>query len=247
MATTRVTIRTEDAALAYLASINVALPGSTVERDGVTYVVEPCPCGRCGGSGNGGWYPDGGICYECRGANTMNRTRSTRLIVWARNERKRDLARSKKIAKVEAHAEALLDGQRRWCAENTSYGAVTFAERDDLRDAEREAARAAAAETATHLDAPVKARIELDLTLSASFSFEGYYGTTMVYKWTAPCGATLVWKTSATSTSHWVKDSDGFERPPNKGETVHAKLTVKEHGEYRELAPRAFYDRLGDR
>lgn len=257
--TERVTIRTEADARAYLANCGYGSRGDSgvkdiksldgvsrgiehfyvaalrlVERDGVTYVVESAACTRCGGRGYGGWYPDGGVCYECRGANTSARTKSTSLVSWARTARRKEMSdkrRERKLrAKEEADEKALLDGQRRWCAENTPYGAVTFAERDALRDAEREAEKA----TATYLDVPVKKRVTMELTLDAVFSWEGHYGTTMLYKWKAPCGATVVWKTSAGSSSHWVKDADVGERPPRKGETVTAKFTVKEHSEYRD-------------
>jgi hypothetical protein len=229
----RVVMKTEADARTYLASRGVE-PGTTVERNGVTYVVEPACCGRCGGGGYGPWYPDSGICYDCRGANTRDRTKSTKLVVWARAERRREMAAARKAAKreaweaeVEARREA---GERRWCNENTPYGPVTFEERDALREAERKAAT----EKATHLDVPLKKRVKMELTLKAVFSYDTHYGTTMVYKWTAPCGATVVWKTDSGSSSHWVTDKEtGFERRPEVGETVRAKFTVKEHGEYR--------------
>ena len=233
--TERVTIKTETDARAYLDSRGFVAPYAlrTVEREGVTYVVESASCRRCGGRGHGPWYPDGGICYECRGANTSARTKSTPLVNWARAKRTAEMAgkrREHKAAAREAANEAAREaGERRWCDANTPYGPVTFTERDVLRDAEREAAKA----TATYLDVPVKKRVTMELTLDATFSWEGTYGTTILYKWKAPCGASVVWKTNAGTSSHWVEDADGCQRPPRKGETVTAKFTVKEHSEYR--------------
>lgn len=230
--TKRITIKTEAAAIAYLTDSETRIP-RTIERDGTTYVVESAACGRCGGSGNGGWYPDGGICYECNGVDTSGRTKSTALIPWARAKRAAEMAtrrRDRKYAAKKAADEvSLLEGQRRWCAANTAYGAVTFEERDALRNAERNAKKA----EATYLDVPVKKRVTMNLTLVDTFSWDGHFGTTILYKWIAPCGASVVWRTSDTSSSHWIDGPDGFERPPNKGETITAKFTVKDHSEYR--------------
>jgi uncharacterized membrane protein len=72
---------TDDAsALAYLAD-NDAMPAAKLDAGRFTF---PDACGRCGGKGKGGWYPDGGTCYECEGRDTSKRTRTEPVLSYAR-------------------------------------------------------------------------------------------------------------------------------------------------------------------
>lgn len=99
-------IRTDDDARAYLTATG---------REGIlSYLVETetgpalrfsARCGRCGGSGRGPWIQDGGVCYECRGADTRNRTRTVSLKAYAQGERRRDTAAAKRQADRQAAAE----------------------------------------------------------------------------------------------------------------------------------------------
>lgn len=84
--TTGRAIRTQADALAYieasgLQSLFEAWRHECPRRGLVVRI--PNPCQRCGGSGNGGWFQDGGICYECRGADTRKRAKVLTVKAWA--------------------------------------------------------------------------------------------------------------------------------------------------------------------
>lgn len=109
------TIRIKDtaSALAYLASVEVALP-APVDADGNIKVRRYC--GRCGGTGQ---YPSAlhqGICLECGGQpHRMSWVETTSAVAFARkqktriaDERRKQAKRDAKIAAEQAEAEAKL-------------------------------------------------------------------------------------------------------------------------------------------
>lgn len=223
--TTRITIRTEADARAYLAPQALRIEGA--------HVVEDASCGRCGGSGYGGWYPDGGRCYDCGGANTKGRVRRIGLVAYARAARRREMARARAVAKAaerrEAAVEATEAGQRRWNEAN-GYGAVTFAERDRARAEAAEAVKAAAVAergASTHVGTVGK-RLELRGTVEAVRTFEregwGYgAGIETVYVYTIRVGADAL-------------VTFGRNLDLAEGADITFRGTVKDHGEYKDEA-----------
>jgi len=181
-------IRTDDDALAFLTSIE----RQDMVVDGKVRV--PNPCGRCGGSGNGGWYPDGGICYDCNGVNTKNRATTYGVKAYAQKIKRQLNAAEKRAADFRAqdaaNMEAKIAGQRRWC-ESQGHGPITFAE----LDAKRAAEKAANAGLSNHVGT-VKKREDFALTLVAIASWDGNFGTTYCHIFVDADGNKLVWKTS---------------------------------------------------
>jgi hypothetical protein len=222
--TTRIIIRTTEQARAYLADRGV-LDRLTLEGD---RVVESAACTRCGGSGNGGWFQDGGICYDCRGADTRHRVRKTSLVAYARTERRRETAAARKAAaRAERHG-ARLERQRDW-SEAQGHGRLTFDELDEKREQERKA-RAAASE---HIG-EVGKRIELTVRYERTHSWDGLYGPTQLVRFDHE-GSALVWKTSGWLPGVDVAHVDGWEaqRPMPEGAVLRIRATVKKHDEYR--------------
>lgn len=100
-------IRNDEDARAYLAENHPSALERIQEHKTLGLViVTPAPCGRCGGSGHGHWYQDGGICYECRGHDTRNRKRTSTLKSYAQAAKRRDTAAEKKVSARRAEREA---------------------------------------------------------------------------------------------------------------------------------------------
>ena len=228
--TTRVIIRTEDDARAYLASRGL-LDSLTIENG---KVVESAACWKCGGGGYGYWIPDGGRCYSCGGANTRDRVKRTSLVTYARNTRRRQRAAERRAELAKARREEkearMLEGQRNWCAAN-GYGRITFAE----RDAQREAERLAGLATKVHVGTVGK-RMELTLTLDRTHSFErrAYSGygmeTVWIHLFSDEAGNRIVWKSTSCLR---VEDAEGNGQACPDAAVVKVRATVKAHDEYR--------------
>jgi len=217
-------ITTEALAAAWLKGAGFYDGLRIVERAGASYVVISATCGRCGGGGYGGWYPDGGICYDCRGRNTKNQVRHVGLKAYAQKAKARANAAAKneanRVAKNAAAHERMIDGQRNWCEAN-GHGRVTFEERDAARAVEREAKKATMGWVGE-----VKKRQDFTATIVAIPTWAGYTynSTTYCHIMVDEDGNKLVWKTA----------DNGFYTDNNKaevGDTVRFKATVKEHGE----------------
>lgn len=132
-------ITTNDIARDYLAQFgNENVKGDHVELSGA--------CHRCGGRGRGPWRQDGGICYECGGANTKDLIRKVPVKVHAQKLKQRLKRQAKAEQKRETRELAALEGQRDWCEKNTEFGRVTFIEKDKLQREKREAEKAKAAD-----------------------------------------------------------------------------------------------------
>lgn len=206
-------IRTEADAVAWLKSADLYDGLKIVERKDKSYVIKSAACGRCGGRGYGGWYPDGGICYDCNGANTVNSVRAIHIKVYSQKAKARARAQALSAERArEAAVESkkrMLDGQRNWCEAN-GHGRVTFEERD--------AAIKAAKPTSGHVG-EVGKRAEYTATIKAIPSWDGHYGVTYCHIMTDADGNIIIWKTAS-----------GFDNA-GKGDTVRFKATVKEHTE----------------
>lgn len=224
MATAAKAIRTQADAVAWLAENGDYGHLSIKTKDEVSYVVTSAACGRCGGGGYGGWYPDGGICYDCRGANTRGRTRTVSIKKFAQKEKARvsaiERGREKVAAENEARHERMIEGQRTWCDKN-GYGRITFEERDAARTVERDAKKAARGWVGE-----VKVREDFTATIKAipTWAGYGYNTTTFCHIMEDAGGNIIVWKTT----------DNGFDCEggwAEVGDTVTFKATVKEHGE----------------
>lgn len=227
MSNTVKTIRTEAHARTWLADNGIELPADTYERDGVTYIRESASCTRCGGSGWGPWFQDGGRCYGCGGADTRNRTVSVSVKRYAQRlkaaYRKAEKAEAEAAARAELREERLLEGQRDWCERN-GYGRITFEERDAQREAERQARAATAGHVGT-----VGERREFTAVIKAIPSWDGYrlHSTTYCHIMEDADGNTLVWKT----TDNGFRTGEHQPIFAEVGDTVTFVATVKEHGE----------------
>jgi len=79
-------IRSEDTARQFLADHNIQIDHLI---DDAGRVVIPNACHRCGGSGYGPWYQDGGRCYECHGADTSRRVIRYTVKQYAQQQKRR--------------------------------------------------------------------------------------------------------------------------------------------------------------
>lgn len=157
------------------------------------------PCHRCGGSGNVGIYwVEGGVCFECEGANTSKRVSRVCIKAHARAMRVSWKKHSVKAAKRAADVEKMLAGQRKWCSEN-GYGAITFDERAVIKAAEAEKNRPALVADAKVLAAKYLDKvIEAQGTVEKLVQGEGDYGTWYLVKLTLDgIEAPVSWLTSA--------------------------------------------------
>lgn len=222
----RVVIRTNEDARRYLQETNCYVAIKETKQGPV--VVESAACNRCGGLGRGPWFPDGGICYQCRGANTTQRTKSTPLVKFARKERDRnrriERAREEQRKRNQEAHDRMIEGQRNWC-EKHGYGRITFAERDVIKEEERKRK----AEKKGYVG-EVKERRDFTVTLNATFDFDTKFGSMTIYKFEDENENTVVWKTSAAI---FIESEDG-SRSIRKGDVVTIRATVKEHSTFRD-------------
>jgi len=92
-------IRSDDDARAYLEATD-RLDSLAIDESG--RVVESARCLRCGGTGYGPWFQDGGMCYECYGANTLNSKRRTGVKRYAQAAKRRDRAQARRVEQAAA-------------------------------------------------------------------------------------------------------------------------------------------------
>lgn len=237
----KIIIRTESDAEVWLREQGLFEGLNIVERKGVRCVVTPNPCGRCGGSGRGPWFPDGGICYGCRGADTRERTITRSLKKYAQLEKSAYVRREKKAEEARLRAEAaherMLEGQRNWC-EAHGFGRITFEERDALREQERQAKAA----TKTYVGTIGKREV-FTATVKALPTWDSQWGTTICHIMEDADGNTLVWKSGSTFRVQREGEEAGVRRAVDVGDTVTFKATVKEHsarrGECQTIVTRA--------
>jgi ribosomal protein L9 len=102
--TKRKPIRTDEQGLAYLEEMHPDALAAYLTGTGE--IVVPTPCYRCGGSGYGPWYVDGGICFKCHGADTRNSKTTYSPKAYAQKLKRGDTARAKKVAERKAIADA---------------------------------------------------------------------------------------------------------------------------------------------
>ncbi len=236
-------IRTEADAVEFLKSIE-RFDSLNITADNKVRIAQPC--GRCGGSGNGGWFQDGGVCYECGGVDTRNRHVTYTIKAYAQKT-KRKLNAAEKAAKayreraIEIEAKKI-EGQRNWC-ESQGHGRITFVELDEKRKAAREATKGLSNHVGT-----VKERADFELTLLGSPSWEGSFGLTFCHLFMDADGNKLIWKTGNSlgmdTFVNYADESDDLIEVPEgtegswpqwlrveKGQKIVLKATIKEHGE----------------
>ena len=127
-------ITNDEIALQFIADY---APQTKIEEKGVWVSARCC---RCGGSGHGPWIQDGGICYACRGANTMNAGMFLSVRKFAQRVKQEQRRIQTRKEQAQYRKERKIDGQRDWCERN-GHGRITFAELDAKRKAERAAER----------------------------------------------------------------------------------------------------------
>jgi len=210
--TTAVRITNDKIATEYLAehaSWAVVTDGK-VEQSGA--------CERCGGSGRGPWFQDGGICYRCLGKNTKGIVNRIPVKAFAQKIQRQLKSQEKARQKRLAQKENQLEGQRDW-SERNGHGRLTFAELDQKRAEEREAKKG----ISQHVG-DVKSRQTFELTLTFAKSFDGFYGMTWIHRFEDQDGNVFVWKT---------KDLIGnSKRCFENGESMEVTATVKKHSDY---------------
>ena len=171
-------ITNDEIALQFIADY---APQTKIEESGVWVSSRCC---RCGGSGHGPWIQDGGICYACRGANTVNAGAflSVRKFTQRVKQEQRQIQRRREQAQYKE--ERKIDGQRDWCERN-GHGRITFAELDAKRKAERAAERLVAEDCPT-------GRVKITGTVLKTEVRDGIYGTQYKMTVKTDCGY-IVW------------------------------------------------------
>ena len=215
-------IRTQEDALEYLREsgrlVGNLLNDTPLEKadDGTLTVTFSAACRRCGGSG---WivaygYVEGGICFDCRGANSMSRSITVTVKRMGQTAKARDRREKKTAEDREAAQAQRLETQRDW-NETHGNGRITFEESNAIRDAKRTAENA----KCVHVGTVGKREVFERLTIVACPSWEGNYGTQYAIIMKDAAGNLLVWITGSP-------DPDTL-----KGNIVTVKATVKEHGD----------------
>lgn len=182
-------------------------------------VVRPNPCWRCGGSGWGPWYVDGGRCFECHGHSTKNRVIHESVKHYAQRMKRNDRAAVKAEIDRKKRVEERIEFQRNWCEEH-GHGRITFDELNERRRIEREEAK----KHHVHVGTVKQREVFENLKVTFSKSFFSQFGEMYIIGFRDKDENALVWKTS---------------NPPaeiDKGAVVTVKATVKEHTWYNEEA-----------
>lgn len=215
--TKRTIIRTTEQAEAFLTERGVTLNG-----DGTCTVRLP-GCGRCGGSGWGGWSPNGGACYECnpmaapRGSRPPRKVRRD-VIAQARAMRDKE-TRERRVARERAEREAAYEARK---AERQAKWAAEKAERAAKFEAE--------CGNSKHV-AKIGERVEVTATVRSvreftyiSWGYNGCECTGQVVNFVTTDGDVVVWF------------NKGAKFESTEGGTVKVRGTVKKHGEYQGVA-----------
>ncbi len=208
--------------------------------------AEPCP--RCGGQGrSNAWFPDGGICYECRGMRTIQRThrvytaeRLAKLVAAdERKEQKKKDAAEK--ARQEKRKEFIAWGKSRGVliggiltegdkAPHGFFGSLSdkirswgiLSERQ-LGVAERiiaENKKNTAMDDASEHVGDIKERIDFEGIILGVYGAEGYYGHTDIVRIRDLQGNVFTW---------FASDYTRLDRD----QRVSVRGTVKKHDEYK--------------
>lgn len=228
-------------ALSYEENIRVRV-GARRESGFLTR-AENCP--RCGGAGGSThWHPDGGICYQCQGKRTIQRTHrvfiGTKLFAL-------NVAATKKAAKKAEAAQRKMDARRiafdEWAephkillgeiaaATGNSFLtdlAAKLVDHRQLTDRQLEAA-ATSIERQEQRDADgkaseyvgeIKERIEFEAEVTGVYGTEGHYGHTDIVKFKDGDRNMFTWFASGYT---------DLER----GDRITIKGTVKKHDDFK--------------
>ncbi len=207
--------------------------------------AENCP--RCGGAGGSPhWHPDGGVCYECRGNRTVQRTHR---VFIATKLFELNTAADKKAAKKAEAAQRKMDTQRtdfdKWAEPHkillgeiaaatgnsflTDLAAKVVAYRI-LTDRQLEAAATSiqrkkerdAEGAASEYVGEIKERIEFEAEVIGVYGTEGHYGHTDIVKFKDADRNMFTW---------FASDYTNLER----GDRISIKGTVKKHDNFRDV------------
>ncbi len=204
-------------------------------------------CARCGGAGGSPhWHPDGGICYECRGNRTVQRT--YRVFVEDKLAKLVEAADKKAAKKAEA-AQRKMDAHRAvfdaWAERHTILlGEIAEAKGNSfladlaskvvayrpLTDRQLEAAATSIQRKkerdeegrASEYVGEIKERLEFEAEVTGVYGTEGFYGHTDIVKFKDADRNLFTW---------FASDYTDLER----GDRISIKGTIKKHDEFRDI------------
>lgn len=215
---TKIIIRDEASALEFMKSTGRDWVEARLSKCG-KYVKEEKVCSRCGGTGIYSQYH--GECWGCKVSTPMggtaNRPRWTEwkaLVAYARSFKAADTRDRNAAKKAAEKQQKLLDGQRDWCEKN-GLGRITFAERDDMQKAEKEAARDAKAAKTEWLGEEGD-KVQATGTVVLVKAVENHFGTSLLVILETEDGN----KVKCFTTARWADDV-------SKGDALAIKGTVK--------------------
>jgi hypothetical protein len=211
------------------------------------YLTRAENCPRCGGAGGSThWRPDGGVCYQCRGACKITRTH--RVFSEAKLAKLNEAAATKAAKKAEA-AQRKLAAERvefdKWAAPHAKLLAdikaatgnsfltdlaTKLVDHRQLTERQLEAAATAverqkqreAEGKASEYVGEIKERIEFEAEVTGVYGTEGYYGHTDIVKFKDAANNQFTW---------FASDYTDLER----GDRISIKGTVKKHETYRDV------------
>lgn len=222
--------------------------GNVQARNRSYYVVQPHPCGRCGGQGGAEqWKFTGFTCYECNGSGFLGRTRDvtvytaealakleTRAVAKARAhaaaEKARDAAFEAAYAELLAKVNQLNDVSgfiNDVIQKGYKYGTLSDAQVAAVTKAvDRELEKQNAPKVESGWVGTVGDRATFNVTVLFVTFYEGTFGKVYIHGMKDDAGNVIIHKGSALL----VDIIDGYPRQIRKGEHVSFSATVKEHG-----------------
>lgn len=218
-------------------------------KSGVSgYISQRGPCSRCGGAGGSPhWFPEGGVCFRCRGHNSQSFETHSDRVFTAERLAVLVAASDKKEAKRKVLAEAAATKQHlefvQWARDHKKViGGIIEATGNTFLDSLRLQLAAnkilsdkqvsAAVKTLHRAEArkvegaasefvgEVKQRFEFDAEVIGVYGTEGYYGHTDIVKFKDTDGNLFTWFASG------YQDLEHGDRMTIKG-------TVKTHDTYK--------------
>ncbi len=208
------------------------------------------PCSRCGGAGGSPhWYPDGGVCYRCRGRNSQSFEVYTPRVFTAEKLAKLVATAEKKAAIKAAEAQRKIDAAIAyfvvWSKPHKKLlGDIAAATGNSflsdladkvsksmiLTDRQLEAAATAIRRIeerkiegkASEYVGEVKERIEFEAEVTGVYGTEGFYGHTDIVKFKDVANNQFTW---------FASDYTDLKR----GDRMTIKGTVKKHEDYRDV------------
>ena len=223
-------------------------------KSGVSgYISQNGPCSRCGGAGGSPhWFPEGGVCFRCRGHNSQTFETHTDRVFTSERLAVIVAAAVKKEAKRKAVQDAkdsvahlefvqwarnhkkviggIVEGKGNSFLESLK---LQLAANKILSDRQVSAAvktleraeKRAVEGAASEFVGEVKQRIEFEAEVIGVYGTEGFYGHTDIVKFKDADGNLFTWFATALSTDDMLEH----------GDRMSIKGTIKKHEEYRDV------------